>query len=364
MAPTVEPAAPREPPPHRAPAGLRGCVGWPAVTRYVVIGAGAVGGGIGGRLAAAGIDVVLVARGDHLAALQADGLRLRTPEEDLRLAVTAVGGPEELRLEPDDVLVLATKTHQATAALAQWADAPVRGGGTAGERLPVLTALNGVASERMAMRYFARVYAVCVWMPTVHLTPGEVIVRSTPTAGVFHVGRVPTAEPPDDAFLAEVAEQWRAARLDTHRPPDVMAWKYRKLITNIGNAFQALVGQNGRYGDLVQAAEREAREVLDRAGISYTSDEEEAATRAASFTIAPVPGTPEMMGGSSWQSLARGTGSIETDYLNGEIVLLAHAHGTAAPLNTTVASLARQAAAAGRPPGSLSADQLRGLLGL
>ena len=59
--------------------------------RYVVYGAGAVGGGIGGKLAQAGKDVVLIARGDHLRAMQADGLRLRTPREDVRVPVVAVG---------------------------------------------------------------------------------------------------------------------------------------------------------------------------------------------------------------------------------------------------------------------------------
>ena len=38
-------------------------------------------------------------------------------------------------------------------------------------------------------------------------------------------------------------------------------------------------------------------------------------------------------GGSSWQSLARGTGTIETDYLNGEIVLLGRLHGVPTPVN-------------------------------
>ena len=51
--------------------------------RYIILGAGAVGGALGGRLGLAGRDVVLVARGDHLAALRERGLRLRTPDEDV-----------------------------------------------------------------------------------------------------------------------------------------------------------------------------------------------------------------------------------------------------------------------------------------
>ena len=154
------------------------------VTRYVIIGAGAVGAGIGARLHQAGRDVVLVARGPHLLALCAPrGCACASPDEDVRLPIPAVGGPDELELRPDDVLVLATKTHQAQDALIAWADAPVTGGGTAGERLPLLTALNGVVSEDLALRYFARVFGVCVWMWAAHLDPGEVIVEGSPISG-------------------------------------------------------------------------------------------------------------------------------------------------------------------------------------
>ena len=69
------------------------------VTRYIIIGAGAVGGAIGGRLALAGRSVVLVARGDHLRALREVGLRLRTPDEDVVQQVPAVAEPD--RAAPD-----------------------------------------------------------------------------------------------------------------------------------------------------------------------------------------------------------------------------------------------------------------------
>ena len=72
-----------------------------SATRYVIIGAGAIGGAIGGRLAHAGLEAVLVARGEHLAALREHGLRLRTPEEDVTVPVHPVGGPEELEPDPE-----------------------------------------------------------------------------------------------------------------------------------------------------------------------------------------------------------------------------------------------------------------------
>ena len=337
-----------------------------AVARYVLIGAGAIGGGIGARLHQAGHDVVLVARGEHLRSLQEHGLRLRTPEEDVRLRLPAVAASEEITLTGDDVLVLATKTHQAPDALASWADVEVAGGGTAGERLPLLTALNGVASEDMALRYFARVYGVCVWMWAAHLTPGEVVLEGVPVSGVFHIGRVPvaSADAADQMLLEELHQDWTAARLKVVLPPDVMPWKFRKLLTNAGNAVQALVGRQRGAGELVRAAEGEGRSVLDAAGIDYTSDEEEAAARADSFTVKPVPGMPEFVGGSTWQSLSRGTGNVETDYLNGELVRIARQHGMAAPINAQLAALARRAARRGQAPGELSVHQLAELLGL
>ena len=48
--------------------------------RFIVYGAGAIGGVIGGRLFQAGHGVTLIARGDHLRALQGDGLTLATPD--------------------------------------------------------------------------------------------------------------------------------------------------------------------------------------------------------------------------------------------------------------------------------------------
>jgi 2-dehydropantoate 2-reductase len=66
----------------------------------------------------------------------------------------------------------------------------------------------------------------------------------------------------------------------------------------------------------------------------------------------PVEGRPRA-GGSSWQSLARGTGSIEADYLNGEIVLLGRLYAVPTPVNELLQQLANVAARERARPGSV-----------
>ena len=168
--------------------------------RYVVIGAGSIGGAIAARLAQQSREQVLVvARGRRADLIQHTGIRLRTPDEDVVAGVEVARSPADVQLRSDDVLLVATKTQQVEAALREWVDAPVHDGddpvGTAGERLPVLLALNGVAAEQLAQRYFDRVVGVCVWLPAVSLEPGEVFVRIAPRPGVLILGEVPSGRP-------------------------------------------------------------------------------------------------------------------------------------------------------------------------
>ena len=81
--------------------------------------------------------------------------------------------------------------------------------------------------------------------------------------------------------------------------------------------------------------------------------------RAAQPSEAPRPvGGHDLSRGSSWQSLARGTGNIEADWLNGEIVLLGRLHGVATPVNELLRSTANRMATEGIAPGSIAAEDL------
>jgi 2-dehydropantoate 2-reductase len=241
--------------------------------RYVIIGAGAIGGTVGGVLARAGIRMLLIARGRNAEVLSSAGITLRTPDGTFRTAVSAASGAEDVRLTHRDVLVFATKTQQLDAAMQEWVDRPVHGPhdvvGTAGELLPAMTALNGVAAEEKALRYFRRVFGVCVWLPAVHLEPGEVIVRSWPVVGQFHIARWPASvsTEADAELLTALAEAWSAAGILVRIPDDVAPWKYNKLLSNLGNAVGALSTEPAETGDVVAAIRSEGENVLRHAGI-------------------------------------------------------------------------------------------------
>lgn len=79
--------------------------------------------------------------------------------------------------------------------------------------------------------------------------------------------------------------------------------------------------------------------------------------------MAPTP-SGEWRGGSSWQSLERGNGSIEAEFLNGEIVLLGGLHDVATPVNALLQRLAVEAAAEGAGAGSWSIAELSELAGV
>jgi 2-dehydropantoate 2-reductase len=144
-----------------------------------------------------------------------------------------------------------------------------------------------------------------------------------------------------------------------------MRWKYGKLLANLSNATEAVCGHDAwlHATELRRRVTAEGRAVLDAAGIAYARERESAELRADRVQILPVNGA-ERVGGSSWQSLTRGTGSIEADFLNGEIVLLGREHGVPTPLNEVLQRLANQAARDRREPGSATPDEVLALAAL
>jgi 2-dehydropantoate 2-reductase len=316
--------------------------------RVVILGAGGIGGTIGARLHQAGYDVALIARGAHLDAVRTSGLTLETPEERVTLRIPAYGHPHEVDWRDDDVVVMAAKSQDTEAAAGDLA--------AAAGQVPVVSAQNGVANERTLARWFGSVHGMCVMMPTAHLEPGVVQAHSVAATGILDLGAFPLGT---DRVDDELAAALRASRFECEARPDIMRWKYRKLLNNLGNAVQALCGAEMAGDDVRQCLEvldAEAQAAFAAAGLDPVTEEEDDARRADHLQLRPIGDAPRG-GGSTWQSLSRGVG-VETDFLNGEIALLGRLHGVPTPANARIQALMSRAAATGAPPGSMSAADL------
>ncbi len=78
--------------------------------RIAIMGAGGVGGCLGGLLAKAGNDVSLICRGEHLAAIKANGLKLIRPDTEFVVEVDATDDPA--KVGPVDLVLFTVKTYQ------------------------------------------------------------------------------------------------------------------------------------------------------------------------------------------------------------------------------------------------------------
>jgi 2-dehydropantoate 2-reductase len=150
-----------------------------------VMGAGALGGYFGGRLASAGHDVTLIARGAHLAALQSNGLQIKSPKGDLHLReISATDDPA--KVGPVDVVMMMVKTYDLAAA-AQAAKTMV------GDRTMVVTCQNGVTAPEVLAPILGAEHVV----PGVARIPGEVsapgVIRHSAPLDILILGERDTS---------------------------------------------------------------------------------------------------------------------------------------------------------------------------
>jgi 2-dehydropantoate 2-reductase len=320
--------------------------------RFAIYGAGGVGGTIGARLFQHGEDVTLIARGSHLDALQRNGLRFRSPDEDVRLRIPVVGHPSALTRSDDLVVVLCMKSQHTVAALDELRRA-------CGIGVTVVCCQNGVANEREASRRFASVYAMVVMLPALHLEPGEVVSYGTGVSGILDVGRFPSGV---DDCAREIAARFKRSGFASEPDANVMRQKYAKLLMNLNNALQAATVMGEGTEPISRALREEAIACYRAAGIDFADVDEVRAKRRNGPRSAEVKGVARG-GGSSWQSIARGTGDIESDYLNGEIVLLGRLHGVPTPVNAVVQQLAQEIVARRLPVASFTLAEIQERLG-
>lgn len=315
--------------------------------RVVIYGLGAVGGVVAAALAVSGREVVGIARGAMLEALRAGPMTLRHPGGAIEARIACVASPAEIAFRPDDLICLTMKSQDTWAALQALRAAGVRD-------QAIFCLQNGVANEPAALRLFPNVHGVTVMMPASYTVPGVVLCHGTPMLGLFDIGRFPSGTDASDRALAEAFD---GAQMRGFLHDDVMSSKRGKLLLNLGNALEAALGRGTERGDWPAQVRTEAETVLRAVGLGWDEVGMDDPRRKELMQMGDIPGESRF-GGSTSQSLMRGTGQVETDYLNGEIAWHARLSGADAPRNAFLTDLMAVLAASGKGPGALTLAEL------
>ena len=331
------------------------------MSRYIIVGAGGIGVTFAAQLQHVSREVVLVARGAQLTAARTGELKYARPDGTRRLDLHAIGDPSEIELAPGDVLVLATKTQDVEPVIAQWAPRPVRQpdgtASTAAVSVPVLTLQNGLEAERVALRRFRAVFGGVLWLPASYVRVGEVSAPGWPSAGVVWLGAYPGGAHP---ALAPIAADLRDAGFEAQVVTDIQRWKAAKLLSSVTFALAALYPPGQLRDQAAVLLRDEAREILTASGLDIADVQRETTADTGRVSVGSAANKAahvEYGGNSTWQSITRSS-PLETDYLNGEIVLAARLLGRTAPVNEAIAARADRAWRDGAAAGSLGEDDL------
>lgn len=198
--------------------------------RYLVYGAGAVGGFIGGSLALAGEPVTFVGRGATKLALSTHGLKLYGDRTSGLVAAPDIVEKIEplLELPVPDVILLTTKAYDLPVAVADLARLPA-------PRPPIVCLLNGIGAEAYLAERLGRENVIPASLTTaVHVTqPGTIRVERRRGIGLG-------SEHPRSR---SIANEMRASGLRTRLYSNADRMKWSKLVTNItANASCAILG--------------------------------------------------------------------------------------------------------------------------
>jgi len=320
--------------------------------RIIIYGAGAVGCVIAGLLARVGQQVVLIGRTGHMHAVKEKGLHLVTPASAYVVELPVATSIDEISSEPDDVIFLCVKGQDTETAISELEKI--------GRDLPIFCMQNGIRNEEIASRYFSKVYGVVLRMAAVYVKEGEVSVLMDPPGNLI-IGSYPCGA---DSLIDKVAGKLCDAGFLTETVRDVMSYKWGKLIINLSNIVAAITDTTGNEIDAItDAAREELRNLLDEARIVYTLEHEPTAKERTSMMHSNFTNKYKVLT-STWQSFARETGSVETEFLNGEVVRLAERLGRKAPINEALVGISREMVSSKAKPGKYSPLELGRLLGL
>lgn len=207
--------------------------------RIAMIGAGGIGAFYAARLIAAGHQVQLCARGEHLKALQRDGLTVIHPEFHFKGGVSACDLSSLMENHsPSDfqLLILALKagaTEEIMRTLSPWLNSP----------LPVLSLQNGVDNEPLIAQTIGRDRTLGGLAVRIggHITKPGVIEATGPAQVILGPWPDANSSPALEQFSIELSNLFNAASIPTTYSNQIHYQLWRKLIINNGvNPLSAL----------------------------------------------------------------------------------------------------------------------------
>lgn len=298
--------------------------------RIAIIGAGGIGAIFGAALARSGCEVAFVARGAHLAAMQANGLRIEGDRGET-LIRPAWATDDIAGIGPVDYALLCVKLWDVESAGAQLR--PIVGPETA-----VIPLQNGVdAAERLTPILGTEpVMGGTAFVTGSIVAPG--VVRQTGTYQVMTFGELAQGKPDRQSSRRgeRLRDQCEAAGFEGVLSRDVMVPVWEKFLVLIPLAnVNALTRQPlGRYRAdpdtwaLVERSAREAEAVGRAEGVNLPPD-------AAEHALATIRSMPEHHMASMGNDLLRGN-RLELPWLAGRVVQLGRRHGIPTPVNEFV----------------------------
>lgn len=308
--------------------------------KILVFGTGGVGGYFGGRLAASGEDVTFVARGEHLNALRAHGLRIESSVAPLHLgAVKATDDPASAGAV--DLVMVGVKLWD-TEAAAQTI-API-----VGPETTVVSFQNGVDAVDIFTNRIGREHVIggIAHIAAVIERPG--VIRHNGTMQRLTFGELDGRKSARTEALFTACNK---AGIDTLLSDNIQRVIWEKFVFIVGlSAMTTLtrlpigpVRDDPMTRALLASVMEEAAAVGRAKGVDLPDD---AATRQLGF----MDGLPYDMIASMLGDLNRGR-RLELPWLSGAVMRLGKAHGVPTPANRFVCA-ALQLHADGRPAGA------------
>jgi len=293
--------------------------------RIAVVGVGGVGGYFGGRLAQAGADVIFIARGDNLAALREQGLRIESIIGDAHVA-SVQATDEPVQAGPVDMVLVATKTWQLDEAIDHMR--PLIGPETG-----VVPLLNGVeASDRLAaaLGESHALNGIC-YIFVARIAPG--VVRHSGIHPLIIFGERDNRR----TARVEALREWlERAGVRVTVPPDIDAEVWRKFVfgattSGLGAVTRAPMGVLRELPETRPLFVQGMREIVAVAQAHGIALGEEAVTAA----LAQLDALPYETTASMQRDIMDGRPS-ELEAQNGAVARLGAAAGVPTPLHAFI----------------------------